>query len=91
MSVDQNTAESAVLTDADDSPGDNRFDELDMDAKSSPASLDDWTPFLWRFSKTQWLLPSSSMKFHHLNPTMRRPVTFLTVQKSIEINKISAT
>ena len=35
-------------------------------------------------SKRHWLLPSSSMKFHHRRPTSRRPDIFFTTQKSNE-------
>ena len=45
----------------------------------------------FRFSKIQWLLPSSSTWFHHLRPTSRRPVMFLTVQKSIDSSTIIMT
>lgn len=44
--------------------------------------LFDWFMLLLRFSKIQWLLPSSSTWFHHRKPTSKRPVIFFTVQKS---------
>lgn len=45
-----------------------------------------WLTFL--DSKTQTLVPSSSTLFHHRRPTSRRPVTFFTVQKSTESNRM---
>lgn len=77
ISADQNKLASATLP----------FPSVSVNLKFAS---DRWSrTFL--FSNTQWLLPSSSMKFHQRKPTSSRPVTFFTVQKSIEINRMRAT
>ncbi len=72
----QNILESAV------------FSCISLESLSESSLL--WS-LLNRFSKTQWLLPSSSTVFHHRSPANSLPVTFFTVQKSTEISNINKT